>query len=150
MVDITGKRDVLRKAEAVGRIRLKPSTIRLIRDHKVEKGDPLAVARVASIQAAKNTSQLIPLCHPISLTDVRVDIDLHDDSVEVTAGVKTRGKTGVEMEALTAAAVALLTIWDMVKRYEKDARGQYPTTVIRDIRVLRKEKGKTRHEPNSS
>lgn len=149
MVDITGKADVFREAEVAGRIRLKTSTIRLIRDRLVEKGDPVAVAQVAGVLAAKNTSQLIPLCHPISLTDVDVDVRLFNVSVEVRARVKARERTGVEMEALSAVTVALLTIWDMVKKYEKDERGQYPTTVIRDIRVLKKEKGKARNEPNS-
>jgi cyclic pyranopterin phosphate synthase len=141
MVDITGKKDVLREAEATGQIHLKPSTIRLIRDRRVEKGDPVAVAQVAAILAAKNTSQLIPLCHPLPITDVNVDIQLLNASVKVTAKVKTTAKTGVEMEALTATAIALLTIWDMVKRHEKDAHGQYPTTVLHDIRVVKKEKG---------
>jgi cyclic pyranopterin phosphate synthase len=140
MVDITGKKDVLREAEATGQIRLRPSTIKLIKDRRVEKGDPVAVAQVAAILAAKNTSQLIPLCHPLSITDVNVDIQLLNASVKVTTKVKTTAKTGVEMEALTATAVALLTMWDMVKRHEKDEHGQYPTTALHDIRVVKKEK----------
>jgi len=141
MVDITDKKDVFREAEATGQIHLKPSTIRLIKDHRVEKGDPVAVAQVAAILAAKNTDQLLPLCHPIPITDVSVDIQLLNASVKATAKVKTTAKTGVEMEALTATAVALLTIWDMVKKYEKDRKGQYPTTALHDIRVVKKEKG---------
>ncbi|GAI04459.1 unnamed protein product, partial [marine sediment metagenome] len=93
----------------------------------------------------KNTSSLIPLCHPLPLTDVKVDIEMvGDSSVQVEATVKTRAQTGVEMEALVAASMALLTIWDMTKQYEKDAQGQYPHTLIQNIRVVRKVKGKGR------
>jgi len=139
MVDITLKPEVYREATAKGRIRLKPKTIRLIKECKIAKGDPLEVAKVASILAAKNTSSLIPLCHPLPLTNVDVNLKIVDGSaVEVEASVKTRAQTGVEMEALVAATVALLTVWDMTKQYEKDARGQYPSTVIEDVHVVRK------------
>ena len=141
MVDVTAKPKVYREAKAKGAIKLKAETIRLIREGKVEKGDPFHVAKVAGILAAKDTSSLIPLCHPLSLTDVEVDLHCVDDStVEVETTVKTRAQTGVEMEALVAAAVALLTVWDMTKQYEKDKHGQYPHTVIQDIRVIRKKK----------
>jgi len=139
MVDVTAKPEVYREAKAKGAIKLKPETIRLIREGKIEKGNPFHVAKVAGILAAKNTSSLIPLCHPLSLTSVEVALDVPDDStVEVEATVKTRAQTGVEMEALVAVTVALLTVWDMTKQYEKDKRGQYPHTTIQDIRVVQK------------
>ena len=141
MVDVTAKPEVYREARAKGTIKLRPETIRLIREGKVEKGDPFQVAKVAGILAAKNTSSLIPLCHPLPLTSVEVDLKIMDDyAVGVEATVKTRAQTGVEMEALAAATVALLTVWDMTKQYEKDRLGQYPHTVIQDIRVVRKVK----------
>ena len=141
MVDVTAKPEAYREAKAKGTIKLRPETIRLIREGKVEKGDPFQVAKVAGILAAKNTSSLIPLCHPLPLTSVEVDLKIVDSStVGVEATVKTRAQTGVEMEALTAATMALLTIWDMTKQYEKDKLGQYPHTVIQDIRVVRKVK----------
>jgi len=138
MVDITAKPEVHREATAKGRIKLKPETIRLIKRGRIEKGDPFTVAKIAGVLAAKNTSSLIPLCHPLPLTNVSVDLRVVDDSVEVEATVKTKAQTGVEMEALTAVSAALLTVWDMTKQYEKDARGQYPDTIIDNIRVVRK------------
>ena len=139
MVDVTSKPEVYREAKAKGAIKLKAETIRLIRAGKVEKGDPFQVAKVAGILAAKNTSSLIPLCHPLPLTSVEVALDVPDDStVEIEATVKTRAQTGVEMEALVAVTVALLTVWDMTKQYEKDKRGQYPHTTIQNIRVVQK------------
>jgi len=141
MVDITAKPEVYREATAQGQIRLRRETVKLIREGKVEKGDPLYTAKVAGVLAAKETSSLIPLCHPIPITDVEIDVRVVDDStVEAEATVKTRAQTGVEMEALVAAATALLTVWDMTKRYEKDAEGQYPSTVIQGIHVVRKVK----------
>ena len=139
MVDVTAKPEVYREATAKGKIKLKPGTIKLIREGKIEKGNPFDVAKVAGILAAKNTSSLIPLCHPLPLTNVNVDIKIVDDStMEANATVKTRAQTGVEMEALVAVSVALLTVWDMTKQYEKDKTGQYPSTAIQDIRVVRK------------
>jgi len=139
MVDVTAKPEIYREATAKGKIKLKPSTINLIREEKIEKGNPFDVAKIAGILAAKKTSSLIPLCHPLPLTNVNVDIKIVDDStVEVNATVKTRAQTGVEMEALVAVSVALLTIWDMTKQYEKDKTGQYPSTAIQDIHVVRK------------
>lgn len=139
MVDVTGKAEVHREATAKGKIRLKPETINLIKEEKIAKGDPLYTAKIAGILAAKKTSELIPLCHPLPLTSVDVDAEVLDGStVEVMAVVKTRAQTGVEMEALTAVSVALLTVWDMTKQYEKDAAGQYPNTTIEDVHVVKK------------
>ncbi|MCD6465070.1 cyclic pyranopterin monophosphate synthase MoaC [Candidatus Bathyarchaeota archaeon] len=141
MVDITSKFNVYREATAKGRIKLRAETIRLIKEGLVEKGDPLYTAKIAGILAAKNTSSLIPLCHPIPITNVKVEARIVDENmVEVESTVKTRAQTGVEMEALVATTIALLTIWDMVKQYEKDANGQYPYTTIQDIHVVRKVK----------
>lgn len=142
MVDITGKSEVYREATAKGHIQLREQTIELIKKGKVEKGDPLHTAKIAGILAAKNTSSMIPLCHPIPLTNVDLEVEISDDSaVSVEATVKTKAQTGVEMEALVSCAAALLTIWDMTKQYEKDRDGQYPHTLVRDIRVTRKVKG---------
>ena len=141
MVDVTSKPEVYREAQAKGSIRLKPETILLIKEGKIEKGNPFEVAKVAGILAAKNTSSLIPLCHPLPLTGVEIKLKIIDDSeVEVKTIVKTRAQTGVEMEALAAAATALLTVWDMTKQYEKDATGQYPFTIIQNLYVVRKVK----------
>jgi len=141
MVDITGKPEVYREATASGRIKLRAETVKLIKERKIEKGDPLYTAKISGILAAKNTPMLIPLCHPIAITNVNVDVRIIDENtIEVESTVKTQAQTGVEMEALTATAVALLTIWDMVKQYEKDQEGQYPYTLIQDIRVIRKVK----------
>lgn len=140
IVDIGGKPDVERRAVARGTLELKPETIAAIAARKVEKGDALEVARVAAIQAVKETPRLLPLCHPIPVTSVRADLATTDRAVTATVEVKARYKTGVEMEALTGVTVALLTVWDMVKPLEKDRDGQYPTARIRDIRVIVKEK----------
>lgn len=143
MVDITAKPEVHREATAKGRIKLKPETIRRIKQGKIEKGDPFAIAKIAGILAAKNTSSLIPLCHPLPLTNVEVNLKiLNGSAVEAEAKVKTKAQTGVEMEALTAVTVALLTVWDMTKQYEKDSKGQYPSTAIQDIYVVQKIKRK--------
>ncbi len=139
MVDVSGKPDVFREATAKGTIKLKPETIRLINEGKIAKGDPLYTAKIAGILAAKKTSELVPLCHPLPLTSVDLEAKiLGESSVEVSAVVKTRAQTGVEMEALTAVSVALLTVWDMTKQYEKDASGQYPATAIENIHVVKK------------
>ena len=125
MVDVTAKPEVYREAKAKGTIKLKSETLKLIKDRKIEKGDPFEIAKVAGVLAAKNTSSMIPLCHPLPLTSVTVELQIVDNSmVEAEATVKTRAQTGVEMEALAAAATALLTVWDMTKQYEKDADGQ--------------------------
>lgn len=140
-VDISGKRAVRRRAVARGFIKLRPETIERMRSGEVEKGDPLQIARVAGINAAKLTPLLLPLCHPLRIEHASVDLEIKDCGVEVVATVTATEKTGVEMEALTAAAIALLNIWDAVKAYEKDERGQYPETLIREVRVVEKEKG---------
>lgn len=141
MVDISEKPEVYREAKARGYIVLKSTTIEKIRSGEVEKGDVFTTAQIAGILAAKNTPSIIPLCHPIPLTQVNVRLWIEGNRVYVESTVKTTAKTGVEMEALTATVVALLTVWDMVKKYEKDERGQYPTTVIEDVRVISKVKG---------
>jgi len=139
MVDVSGKPEIHREAVATGTIKLKPETIRLIKEGKIAKGDPLETAKIAGILAAKETSRLIPLCHPLPLTNVRIETEVTGDSrVEVTATVKANAQTGVEMEALAATVIGLLTVWDMVKQYEKDAKGQYPSTAIENIHVVRK------------
>ena len=139
-VDISGKRIVRRKAVARGFIKLRPETIDRIRSGKVEKGDPLQVARIAGINAAKLTPLLLPLCHPLRLEHVAIDLEIRDDGIEAVATVTATEKTGVEMEALTAVSIALLNIWDVVKAYEKDEEGQYPETLIREIKVVEKRK----------
>ncbi|RLF08042.1 MAG: cyclic pyranopterin monophosphate synthase MoaC [Thermoprotei archaeon] len=140
MIDITSKNDVYREAEAEGFIKLKRETIERIRRGDVEKGDVFSVTNTAAILAAKKTADLLPLCHPLPLTNVSVKIEVEDEGVRVKASVKTVGKTGVEMEALVAVAIALLNIWDMVKKYEKDEEGQYPYTEISKIKVVSKVK----------
>jgi cyclic pyranopterin phosphate synthase len=143
MVDVTAKPEVYREAKAKGTIKLKSETLKLIKDRKIEKGDPFEIAKVAGVLAAKNTSSMIPLCHPLPLTSVTVELQIVDNSmVEAEATVKTRAQTGVEMEALAAAATALLTVWDMTKQYEKDADGQYPGTSIQNLHVVHKVKEK--------
>ena len=142
MVDITAKPEVFREAKAKGTIKLKPETIQLIKEEKIEKGNPFEVAKVAGILAAKNTSFMIPLCHPLPLTSIEIKLQIIDDKVEAESTVKTRAQTGVEMEALAATATALLTIWDMTKQYEKDVKGQYPSTSIQDLHVVNKIKEK--------
>ena len=127
---------------AKGLIRLKKETLKLIKEECVEKGDVFGVARVAGVLAAKNTSGLIPLCHPLPLTNVRVDLRLVEGGVECVVTVRARAQTGVEMEALTGVVVALLAVWDMVKQYEKDVGGQYPWTVVEGVRVVSKVKEK--------
>ncbi len=139
MVDVSGKPEVFREATARGRINLKPATITLIREGKIAKGDPIQTARIAGILAAKKCSDLVPLCHPLPLTKVDVEAKIEGErTVQVTALVKTKAQTGVEMEALTAVSLALLTIWDMTKQYEKDSAGQYPSTAIENIHVVKK------------
>jgi len=140
MVDVSGKPEVFREATASGNIRLKPETVNLIREEKIAKGNPLCTAKIAGILAAKKTSELIPLCHPLPLTSIKVEAKMEKTVVAVTTTVKTKAQTGVEMEALVATSAALLTIWDMVKQYEKDAVGQYPNTAIENIHVIKKMK----------
>ncbi|MCX9084915.1 MAG: cyclic pyranopterin monophosphate synthase MoaC [Candidatus Methanoperedens sp.] len=138
MVDISEKKEVSRRAISSGEIQLKPKTIEAIRNKQIIKGSVLETARIASIIAIKNTSSVIPMCHQITITGIDVQFDIGYDNVKVTVDVRTIGKTGVEMEALHGASVALLTIWDMVKSVEKDDTGNYPSTAIRNIKVIEK------------
>jgi cyclic pyranopterin phosphate synthase len=141
MIDVSKKIHVLREATAVGQINLKRKTVNLIKNHEIAKGDPIYTAKIAAILAAKKTSEIIPLCHPLPLTNVEVEVSIPDsNTVRVKSTVKTKAQTGVEMEALTATSVGLLTIWDMVKQYEKDSAGQYPNTKIDNINVVKKYK----------
>ncbi len=140
MVDISEKKDVRRTATAEGFIRLKKDTLKAILDNKVAKGNVLATANIAAVMAVKKTPEMIPMCHPIPITSVSVGFDVEDGGVRVRCTVKSTGKTGVEMEALTGVSIALLTIWDMVKSLEKDESGNYPETTITSIRVLKKVK----------
>jgi cyclic pyranopterin phosphate synthase len=138
MVDVGAKPDTERIAVAGGEIHLQPQTMALIRQGGMKKGDVLSVARIAAILGAKKTSELIPLCHPIALTQVEVDLELSEalPGVTIRATARTIGKTGVEMEALTAVSVAALTIYDMVKAVEKTAR-------IQNIRLIEKHGGRS-------
>jgi cyclic pyranopterin phosphate synthase len=141
MVDVSSKAEVFREATATGSIKLRTETICLVQAGKIAKGDPLYTAKIAGVLAAKRTSDLIPLCHPLPLTNVEVEVKVADErTVTAIATVKTKAQTGVEMEALTAVSMALLTVWDMTKQYEKDAGGQYPSTVIENIHVVKKYK----------
>ena len=141
MVDVSGKEVVYRTATATGKIKLKETTIKTIKEAGIKKGDPLTVGEIAAILAVKKTPELIPLCHNIPIGKVDVEYRLTDDSVEAQCTVVTNAWTGVEMEALTGVTVALLNVWDMTKYLEKDEGGQYPDTVITDVRVLEKRKG---------
>lgn len=138
MVDVAGKAETHRIARASGRIHMQPATLALIVDGTAKKGDVLGVARIAAIQAAKRTAELIPLCHPLPITRVAVEfaVDAQHHTVACTAQVETLGRTGVEMEALTAVQIGLLTIYDMCKAAD---RGM----VMTDIRVLEKHGGKS-------
>ena len=139
MVDVSGKAEIFREATAKGTIKLKPETVKLIKEGKIAKGDTLYTAKIAGILAAKKTSSLIPLCHPLPLTSVEVEAKILDKAtVEVSATVKAEAKTGVEMEALAAVSVGLLTVWDMTKQYEKDANGQYPRAGLEKLHVVKK------------
>ena len=141
MVDISEKTDVPRLARAAGEIILSEETIEKIKTGNVEKGNVLATARVAAVLAIKKTPEIIPMCHQIPITAIDVDFEIGGKIILVEVEVRTIGKTGVEMEALTGVSAALLTIWDMVKSVEKDESGNYPNTSIQNIRVLEKLKG---------
>ncbi len=136
MVDVTAKDVTARSATAAGRVLVSAEVVQLLRGTGVPKGDALAVARIAGIQGAKRTPDLIPLCHPIALHGVTVDLVVADDAVEITVTARTADRTGVEMEALTAVACAGLTVIDMVKAVD-------PAAAITDVRVLNKAGGKT-------
>jgi cyclic pyranopterin phosphate synthase len=138
MVDVTAKNDTLREAVARGAVRMKAETLALIQSGGVPKGDVLAVAQVAGVMAAKRTHELIPMCHPLLLSavDVRLEPDEKESAVQITATVRTTGKTGVEMEALTAVAVAALTIYDMCKAVDRGMR-------VEGVRLARKSGGRS-------
>lgn len=136
MVDVSGKAPSVRRAVAAGRLRTTAEVVRLLRAEALPKGDALAVARLAGIMGAKRTPDLVPLCHPIALHSVTVDLTVVDDGVEILATTKTADRTGVEMEAMTAVAAAGLALVDMVKAVD-------PAASVDGIRVLRKEGGKT-------
>ena len=140
MVEVGDKPVIKRTALARGKIILNNETISLIEKGELKKGNVLTTAQIAAIQAVKSTSQMIPLCHPIPIGGVEVEFEVNSDSIQVTVEVRSTGKTGVEMEAITGVSVGLLTIWDMVKSVEKDEKGQYPSTRITDIEVIKKEK----------
>lgn len=120
MVDVGSKPDQLRTARAEGFIKLQPATVDLIRDNQMKKGDVLTVSEIAGIQSAKRASELIPLCHPLQLTKVKAEAELMDEGVKITSEVRCIGPTGVEMEALTAVQVGLLTVYDMCKAVDKE------------------------------
>ncbi|MDI6873735.1 cyclic pyranopterin monophosphate synthase MoaC [Candidatus Solincola sp.] len=138
MVDVSGKPVTVREALARARVVMKPSTLKLILSGEVEKGDVLAVARVAGIMAAKRTGELIPMCHPIAVSSVETDfqVDEADSSITVLVTVRTRDRTGVEMEALTGAAVAALTIYDMCKAVDR-------SMTVTDLQLLKKTGGRS-------
>lgn len=136
MVDVSGKDITARAARASGTVLLSPAAVAALRDGTVPKGDALSVARIAAIQGAKRTPDLIPLCHPIGLHSVTVDLDIADRGVTITATTRTADRTGVEMEALTAVAVGALALIDMIKAID-------PGAVITDVRVEEKAGGKT-------
>ena len=138
MVNVGGKDETLRIAVARGYITARPETLRLIAEQGMKKGDVLEVARLAGIMAAKRTGELIPLCHPLALTSIRVELAISDDmpQVEIEAEVQTVGRTGVEMEALTAVSVAALTVYDMCKAVDREM-------VIGEVRLVQKTGGKS-------
>lgn len=136
MVDVSGKDVTAREAVATGRVLVSPDVVRLLRAGDVPKGDALGVARVAGIMAAKRTPDLVPLCHPLAISGVTVDLTVTDESVDIRAVVRTSDRTGVEMEALTAVSVAALTVFDMVKAVDKSG-------VITEVRVETKSGGRS-------
>jgi cyclic pyranopterin phosphate synthase len=136
MVDVSAKDVTVRTATATGRVVVSKDVVRLLQDNALPKGDALAVARVAGIMAAKRTPDLVPLCHPIAIHGVKVDVEVLDDAVGITATVRTADRTGVEMEALTCVVVAGLTVIDMVKAVD-------PAAAITDVVVVEKTGGKT-------
>jgi len=145
MVDVSGKEVTARTATATGRFVTTPEVIALLRSDGLTKGDALAIARVAGIAGAKRTPDLVPLCHPVALHGVTVDLALHDNSVEITATTRTADRTGVEMEALTAVVVAGLALYDMVKAVDRAAQ-------LSDVRLLAKAGGRSgewRREPDA-
>ena len=140
MVDVSEKQVTTRIAVASGRVIMQPETLQLIRSGMARKGDVIATARIAGIMAAKRTHELVPLCHPLAISKITVDLDINEaaNAVDVTASVKVEGKTGVEMEALTAVSVACLTVYDMVKAVDRGI-------IISDVKLIEKHGGKSGH-----
>ncbi|MFX1317015.1 MAG: cyclic pyranopterin monophosphate synthase MoaC [Promethearchaeota archaeon] len=139
MIDISEKDSIQREAKASGKIYLKKETVEIIKKKEVKKGDVFTIAKISAINAVKKVPEIIPLCHPIPINNVKVDFEIEDqNSIKVTCVVKSIAKTGVEMEALTGVSAALLNIWDVVKMYEKNEKGQYPSTLISEIKVEKK------------
>ena len=140
MVDVSAKQVTTRIAVASGRVLMLPATLQLIMSGMAKKGDVIATARIAGIMAAKRTHELIPLCHPLAISKITVDLDINEpvNAVDVTATVKVEGKTGVEMEALTAVSVACLTVYDMVKAVDRGI-------TITDVKLIEKQGGKSGH-----
>ena len=141
MVDIGDKDIVKRVAIAEGRLVLKESTLKAIASNQIKKGDVISSSKLAAIQAVKATPTLLPMCHQIPLTSIETDLRIEEGGLTATCSVSSFYRTGVEMEALVGVTVALLNAWDMVKYLEKDGRGQYPETSIREVRVVSKRKG---------
>jgi len=139
LIDISAKESITRIARASGKIFLKPEIIKRIKNKEVEKGDALTIATVSALNAVKKVPDLIPFCHPIPINNVSIDFSYEGENIlKITCTVKSFAKTGVEMEALTGASVALLNVWDIIKKHEKDENGQYPSTQITDIKVEEK------------
>lgn len=139
MIDISAKESITRIAKASGKIFLKQETINRIKNKEVEKGDALTIATVSALNAVKKVPDLIPFCHPIPINNVSIEFSYEGENIlKITCTVKSNAKTGVELEALTGASVALLNVWDVVKKHEKDENGQYPNTQITDIKVEEK------------
>lgn len=139
MIDISAKESITRIARASGKIFLKPETIKRIKNKQVEKGDVITIATIAALNGVKKVPELIPFCHPIPINNVSLDFSYEGDNIlKITCTVKSIAKTGVEMEALTGVNNALLNVWDVVKKHEKDENGQYPNTQITDIKVEEK------------
>ncbi len=138
MIDITGKPTIIREAMASGKIILSKDTLNLIKENKVEKGNVIEICSVAAIMGVKKTPEILPHAHNIPIESVEVNVDIEEDGLRITVKVKTTAKTGVEMDALSGVLAGLLTVWDMVKKYEKDDKGQYPFTRIEDVRVISK------------
>ena len=140
MVDVSEKQVTTRIAVASGRVSMLPETLQLIQSGVAKKGDVIATARIAGIMATKRTHELIPLCHPLAISKITVDLEINepDNAVDVTASVKVEGKTGVEMEALTAVSVACLTVYDMVKAVDRGI-------IISDVKLIEKQGGKSGH-----
>jgi cyclic pyranopterin phosphate synthase len=148
MVDVTGKEVTLRTARASGRIQLEPATLAMVKEHRMAKGDVLEVARLAGIMAAKRTGELIPLCHPLGLDSVELELTpVEPDMIQIEANVKVHGRTGVEMEALTAVSVAALTVYDMCKSVD---RGMVITRIQLEEKMGGRRGLYRRSEPSSS